>query len=100
MLELCLIIIIVIGIHAERLFHQATIEGVISSSSPNPSVVAIKGNDSIKVVSNNGHFGMELQPGDWKLIFASQEINGIQTEKNVQVLEGQRLNMGVIHLAQ
>jgi hypothetical protein len=100
MLELCLIIMVVIGIHAERLLHNGSIEGRISPSKASPSVIAVRGNDSVKVVSNNGHFGMELRPGDWKLIFAVKDYNGNSTEKKVQVLEGQRINLGEIRLAQ
>jgi len=99
-LELCLLIAVVIGIHAERLLHSGSIEGRISPSVGSPSVIAVRGNDSVKITSNNGHFGMELQPGDWKLIFAIKELNGIPIEKNVQILEGQRINLGEIRLNQ
>ena len=43
---------------------------------------------------------MELQPGDWKLIFAGQEYDIPFMEKRVQVQEGQRINLGEIRLAQ
>jgi hypothetical protein len=100
LLELCLIIVVVIGIHAERLLHNGSIVGKISPASSSPSIIAIQGNDSVKVLTNDGHFGMELKPGDWKLIFAVKEYNAIPTEKRVQVMEGQRLNLGEIRLAQ
>jgi hypothetical protein len=100
MLELGLIIIVVIGIHAERIFHNGSIEGSISPAKPASSVIAVRGNDSLKVNSTNGHFGMDLQPGDWKLIFAVKDINSIPTEKKIQVLEGQRINLGEIRLTQ
>ena len=98
MLELCLIIVVVIGIHAERILHKGTVEGRIFPANTSSSVIAVRGNDSLKVNSTDGHFGMELQPGDWKLIFAVQEINGVPKERNIQVLEGQRLNLGEIRL--
>jgi hypothetical protein len=100
LLELCLIIAVVIGIHAERLLHNGSVEGRIFPAVASNSVIAVRGNDSIKVISNDGHFGMELQPGDWKLIFAIKELNGLPIEKNVQVLEGQRINLGEIRLNQ
>lgn len=100
LLELSLIIIVVIGIHAERLMHSGSIEGRISPVNASQSIIAVRGNDSIKVRSNDGHFGMELQPGDWKLIFAVNEYNGLHTIKNVQVMEGKRLNLGEIRLTQ
>jgi hypothetical protein len=100
MLELCLIIVVVIGIHAERLMHNGSIEGNISPARPSPSVTAVRGKDSVQVMSNEGHFGMELQPGDWKLIFAAKDLNGAPTEKKVQVVEGRRTNLGEIRLAQ
>ena len=99
-MELCLIIVMVIGIHAERLLHNGSIEGRISPAHASPSVLAVRGNDSIKVDSKNGHFGIDLQPGDWKLIFAVKEFNGSSTEKKVQVLEGQRINLGEIRLSE
>ncbi|MDP9041599.1 MAG: hypothetical protein M3N30_06420 [Bacteroidota bacterium] len=100
MLELCLVIIVVIGIHAERLLHNGSIEGKISPAKSSPSIIAVRGNDSVKVISSDGHFGMDLQPGDWKIIFAVKEFSGVPTEKNVQVLEGKRLDMGEIKLTQ
>ena len=99
-LELCLIIIVVIGIHAERLLHNGSIEGRVSPAKTSSSIIAVRGQDSVKVISNDGHFGMELQPGDWKLIFAVNELYGITTEKKVQVLEGKHINLGEIRLAQ
>jgi hypothetical protein len=98
MLELCLIIIVVIGIHAERLLHNGSITGRISPVKSSQSVTAIRGSDSVKVISNDGHFGMVLQPGDWRVIFA--DYNGISTVKKVQVLEGRHLDLGEIRLAQ
>jgi hypothetical protein len=100
LLELCLIIVVVIGIHAERLLHSGSIVGKISPGSPESSVIAVRGRDSVKVIPNDGHFGMELQPGDWKLIIALKEYNSFPTEKRIQVQEGQRLNLGEIRLAQ
>jgi hypothetical protein len=99
-LELCLIIIVVIGIHAERLLHNGSIEGRVSPAKGSSSIIAVRGQDSVKVISNDGHFGMELQPGDWRLIFAVNELYGIPTEKKVQVLEGKHINLGEIRLAQ
>ena len=98
LLELCLIIAVVIGIHAERLLHSGTIVGKISPGKPTSSVIAVRGNDSVKVIPYEGRFGMELQPGDWKLIFA--DYNYLTTEKRVQVQEGQHINLGEIRLAQ
>jgi hypothetical protein len=100
LLELVLIIVVVIGIHAERILHNGFVEGRISPVIPNSSVIAVRGNDSLKISSQDGHFGMNLQPGDWKLIFASRKINSIPMEKNIQVVEGQRVNMGEIRLVQ
>jgi hypothetical protein len=99
MLELGLVIIVVVSIHAERIFRHGSIEGSISPAKPASSVIAVKGNDSLQVISDNGHFGMELQPGDWKLIFAVKDLNSTPTEKKVQVLEGQRIHLGEIRLA-
>lgn len=100
LLELCLIIIVVIGIHAERLLHNGTIEGRISPAMASSSVIAVQGHDSIRIANKNGYFAMNLRPGNWKLIFAVKELNGLPIEKKVQVLEGQRINLGEIRLSQ
>jgi hypothetical protein len=100
LLELCLIIVVVIGIHAERILHNGSIVGKITPAKPASSVTAVSGKDSIRVLSADGHFGMELRPGDWKLIFAGQEYSTPFAEKRVQIQEGQRINLGEIKLAQ
>jgi hypothetical protein len=100
LLELCLIIVVVIGIHAERLLHNGSIEGRILPANLSRSVVAVRGGDSIRVLSQDGHFGMELQPGDWKLIIGANEFNSAPTEKKIQVMEGQRIDLGEIRLVQ
>jgi len=100
LLELCLIIIAVIGIHAERLLHNGSVEGrVLPVPGANPAVIAVKGKDSVKIVTNNGHFGMDLQPGDWRLIFVKDQ-QSFTTEKKVLIQEGQRINLGDIRISQ
>lgn len=99
MWELCLLVIVVIGLHAERVYHRGSVVGSISPAKSFSSVMAVKGNDSVRVYPREGHFGMELQPGDWTLIFALNQIYGTPTEKKVQVREGQRLNLGEIRLS-
>ena len=98
LVELVLIIAAVIGIHAERFLHNGTIVGKITPGRSTSSVIAVKGKDSIKTISHEGHFGMQLQPGDWKLIFA--EYNYPTTERKIQVQEGQHINLGEIKLSQ
>ncbi len=99
-LELCLIIVIVIGIHAERILHNGSIVGKITPVKPASSVIAVSGKDSIRVLTAEGHFGLELRPGDWTLIFTGQEYNTPFTERKVQIQEGQRINLGEIRLTQ
>ena len=49
LLELCLIIVVVIGIHAERLLHNGSIEGRISPRRSFLSVIAVRVDDSLKL---------------------------------------------------
>jgi hypothetical protein len=100
MMELLVLIALVISFHTVRIFHSGLVEGYISPAITSPSIIAIKGNDSVIVKSNNGHFGLELQPGDWKLIFAVNEYNTAPFEKRVQVMKGQRIDLGEIRLSQ
>ncbi|HCL82802.1 MAG TPA: hypothetical protein DIC22_02450 [Chitinophagaceae bacterium] len=98
-LELGFIILMVICIHAERLLHKGSITGRVSPARDASSIIAVRGNDSVKVVSNDGHFGMELQPGNWKLIFATNKYGVLPTERRVRVLEGQHIILGEIRLS-
>ena len=100
MLELSLIIVAVIGIHAERMLHSGSVVGRIMPNSNAPFVIAVKGNDSVRTFSSYGRFGMELQPGTWKIIFTDKAMSGIFGEKKIQILEGQRTNLGDIRLAE
>ena len=100
LLELCLIIIVIIGIHAERAMHSGSIEGSVYPSTLTPSVVAVKGSDSVKTYSNDGHFGMRLQPGMWKVIFVAKAPNRGLVEKKVNIAEGQSINLGEIKFAE
>jgi len=99
-LELCLLIVAIIGIHAERALHSGTIEGSVYPSTLTLSVVAVRGSDSVRTSSNDGHFGMRLQPGMWKVIFAVRNPTRSLVEKNVNVSEGQRINLGQIKFAE
>ncbi|HEY4154310.1 MAG TPA: hypothetical protein VGM24_02760 [Puia sp.] len=99
-MELCLLIVVIIGIHAERAMHSGSIEGSVYPSNLTPSVVAVQGSDSVKAFSNDGHFGMRLQPGVWKLIFAVKYPSQSLVEKNVNISEGQRINLGEIKFAE
>ena len=98
-LELCFVILMVICIHAKRLLHKGSIAGRVSPAREASSIIAVRGTDSIKVVSNGGHFGMELQPGNWKLIFATNEYSILPTEKRVRVMKGQHVDPGEIRLS-
>ncbi len=81
-LELCLIIVVVIGIHAERLLHNGSIEGrIFPAMSSKSSVIAVQGNDSVKVTSNNGHFGMELQARRLETDLSIKELMVFQWKK-------------------
>ena len=101
LLELVLLIVVIIGIHAQRAMHSGTIEGSVYPANLRPSVVAVRGDDSVRSVSNDGHFGMRLQPGMWKVIFAVKNpVQGRLVEKNVNISEGQRINLGEIKFAE
>lgn len=96
LLELCLVVIAIIGIHAERAMHSGSVEGRVSPADLSSSIVAVQGGDSVKTYSNNGHFGMRLQPGLWKLVFVTTRPYQGLLERKVNVSEGQRVDLGEI----
>ncbi|HTQ28440.1 MAG TPA: hypothetical protein VMI35_09940 [Puia sp.] len=99
--ELCLILVAIIGIHTTRIIqHSGFIKGKLYPAGPGSSVVAINGRDSVKVVSEHGYFGMRVKPGTWKVIIDVNDHGANVVRENLQVGEGQDINLGEIRMTE
>lgn len=100
LLELCLIITAVICIHTVRIVHGESINGKVFPANVAESVIAVNGNDSVRAISKNGYFGMKVKPGVWKIMVGmkAQPTNVIR--ENLEVTEGENINLGEIRLSE
>ncbi len=97
-LELSLLIIAIICIHTVRVMHNGQIQGNVYPASMAESVIAVNGTDSVTSRSADGHFGMEVPPGVWKVVVAFKNSNRNIIRDNVQITEGKHINLGEIRL--
>jgi hypothetical protein len=100
LLELCIILIAIIGVHTMRLMQTGFIKGKLYPAGWSNKVVAISGTDSVKVLSENGYFGMRVKPGVWKVVVDAKEHAGNVIRENVEVSEGENINLGEIRLTE
>jgi hypothetical protein len=98
LLELCLLVAAIAGIHTARIMRSGSINGKVYPANIAEFVVAVSGEDSVKVMSKNGYFGMRVQPGMWKVIVKARPNNVVR--ENLQVTEGQNINLGEIRLSE
>ena len=100
LLELCLLIAAIAGIHTVRVMRSGFINGKLYPANTNESVLAINGDDSVRTFSKNGYFGMKVKPGIWKVIVAAKSQTGNIVRDNLEVNEGQNVNLGEIKLTE
>jgi hypothetical protein len=98
--ELCLILLGIIGIHSVRIMQSGYIKGKLYPAGPGNSIVAINGTDSVKVESRNGDFGMRVTPGVWKVVVGVKERTGNVIRENLEVNQGENINLGIIRLSE
>ena len=97
-LELFLLVIAIVFIHTVRVLHTGMIHGKVYPAAMAGSVTAVKGSDSVVSVSSDGHFGMEVPPGVWKVVIGLKTTSKNIVRDNIEVNEGQSLNLGEIRL--
>ena len=98
--ELGIIIVGIIIFHSVRTMRNGSINGKVYPANDTESVLAVNGNDSVKVRSRNGYFGMKVKPGIWKVIVAANKQPGNVIMENLQVNQGEDINLGEIRLAE
>lgn len=96
---LLVIVIAVASLHAVRVMQQSYISGTIYPTGAAGIVVAINGDDSVKVKPSVSGFSFVVPPGNWKiLVEANRPFKNIMVDANVQ--EGQTAQLGEIKLIQ
>lgn len=100
LVELGIIIVGIVIFHTMRTMSNGSINGKVYPANDAESVVAVNGSDSVKVRSRNGYFGMKVKPGIWKVIVAVKKQPGNVVMENLQVNQGDDINLGEIRLAE
>ena len=101
LLELCIILVAIVGVHTMRFMQTGFIKGKLYPADWSNSVVAVNGTDSVKVRSENGYFGMRVKPGVWKVVVdAKEHTTGNVVREKVAVSEGENINLGEIRLSE
>src|SRR5580765_1487893 len=100
LVELGIIIVGIVIFHTMRTMSNGSINGKVYPANDAESVVAVNGSDSVKVRSRNGYFGMKVKSGIWKVIVAVKKQPGNVVMENLQVNQGDDINLGEIRLAE
>ena len=89
---------IIIASHTYRSVEAGNVSGQILPVNVIHSVVAVQGKDSIRILSDNGSFGLNLAPGKWKLVIPVHEKTPAYIERTLNVNRGERIDLGQIHM--
>lgn len=100
LVELCLLLLAITGIHTLKIMQNGSINGKVYPAGIVKSVVAVNGTDSVITMSENGNFALIVKPGVWKVIFAVNKQTRNVIRENVQVTEGKNINLGEIRLSE
>jgi hypothetical protein len=98
--ELCFILVAIIGIHTARVMKGSFINGKLLHANGDNSVLAISGRDSVRAVSKNGYFGLHVRPGTWKVVVGLNDGAGNVVRENVKVDDGENINLGEISVSE
>jgi len=98
--QLCLVVLVITGIHAMRLIKANTINGKVSSPNALQFAWAINGTDSVIVAASNGTFSLKVKPGIWKVLLHTKNPYKNMVIEHVMVSEGKSTDLGDIRLAQ
>ena len=100
MVQLCMVVLAISGIHAMKLINGNTIIGKVASPDALTYVWAVNDKDSIIVPATNGSFSVKVKPGRWKLMLHTISPYKDLVIENVIVTEGKPTNLGEIKLLQ
>lgn len=99
--QLCLLISAIACVHAVRILRTASINGMVYPANLKESFLATSGSDSVRTVSKNGHFNMKVAPGMWKVVVDFKTgSNSSVIRENLEVNEGENINLGEIRLSE
>lgn len=98
MLNFGIAMISVAGIFAFTTTTQTSITGKVSPAEGAETVWAISGKDSTKGAISSGAFALEVKPGMYKVIVDAKDPYKDVTLENLEVKQGQPIDVGEIVL--
>lgn len=98
--QLCLIVMVITGVHAMRLMQANTINGKVPTADALRFVWAIQGKDSVIAPAINGSFALKVKPGIWKVLLHTKYPYKNMVIDHVIVNDGKATDLGEIKLLQ
>ncbi len=97
--QLCILILVISGLHALKIQRTATIKGVVLPENKVKDIWVVQGRDSTEVSTEEGTFNVNVRPGTWKLIiYTTQGLRQYKELDNIETLEGKKIDLGTISL--
>jgi hypothetical protein len=96
--QLCLVVLVITGIHAMRLIKANTIQGKVSVPYALQFAWAVQGKDSIIVAAEEGNFTLKVKPGVWKVLLHLRSPYKNMVITNIKVSDGHITDLGEIKL--
>ncbi|HVM89852.1 MAG TPA: hypothetical protein VMT76_16820 [Puia sp.] len=98
--QLCLILLVITGVHAMKLIRSNTISGKVNAPNALQFAWAIQDKDSVIVACPKGAFTLKVKPGVWRVLLHTKFPYKNQVIDNVVVNAGRSTDLGEIILAQ
>jgi len=100
MVQLCLVLIGVTGVHAVKLLQTSSLHTKVLPADSAEKVWAIQGKDTIRMMGTDGEFFLTaINPGHWQIRVEGKKPFGNQTCSEVDVVPGSNRDLGPIRLA-
>ncbi len=96
--QLSLLLIAITSIHAVRMMRSSSLQGKVYPANGVGDIRAIRGKDSVNIMSTEGDFYMYLLPGRWKVVVDGRYPYKSIFFNNIEVRKGVTVDLGKISL--
>jgi hypothetical protein len=97
---LIIVIAVVTGLHAHKATQRSAISGKILPQGVGKTIWAIRGHDSLRLITNGGAFHIEAKPGNYTLVIDSKNPYENVFFENILVVDGKTTQLGEVKLSQ
>jgi hypothetical protein len=94
------VIAVVSVLHAYKAAQRSGISGKIIPYGVGQTIWAVRGNDSVRLVTTGGAFLIEAKPGSYNVIINGKEPFSNLLLQNIEVVNGKTTELGEVKLSQ